>query len=57
MAKYKCPEGDFEQDMPGVCPKHPNMELEMVEMDEEKESMEGEEEEMKKDEDDEMEEE
>ena len=22
MAKYKCPEGDFEQDGPGVCPNH-----------------------------------
>lgn len=31
MEKYKCPEGDYEQDMPGMCPNHPGVELEMVE--------------------------
>lgn len=38
MKMYKCPEGDYEQDMPGMCPNHPGLELEMVE------GMEGEEE-------------
>lgn len=44
MAKYRCPEGDYEQDEPGMCPNHPDKELVMVEeegeMKEEKEGME-----------------
>jgi len=31
MAKYKCPEGDWEQDEPGMCPNHPEKELVMAE--------------------------
>lgn len=31
MEKYKCPEEDYEQDMTGMCPNHPGVELEMVE--------------------------
>lgn len=31
MTKYKCPEGDYEQDMTRMCPNHSGVKLEMVE--------------------------
>lgn len=46
MPKYKCPEGDHEQDTPGVCPNHGlDLEMEGEEKEGEEKSEMGEEEE------------